>query len=169
MNTGTLVGSLIMAAVLAVVIGLVVQAIVRGWRHRAERQVELIGDLPPVPDTVGQVIVPATKGLYVGSTLAPSWQDRIAVGDLGYRTKAVLTRYPEGIMLQRSGARPIWIPDEAITAIRTERGYRWQSPHPSRHPGYQVAAAVGHRDRHRIPWQRPHGVRAMAAGGGGVS
>ena len=50
--------------------------------------------------------MPATKGLYVGSTLAPSWQDRIAVGDLGYRTKAVLTRYPEGIMVQRSGAQP---------------------------------------------------------------
>ena len=25
-------------------------------------------------------------------------------------------------MLQRSGAGPIWIPDESITAIRTERG-----------------------------------------------
>ena len=25
-------------------------------------------------------------------------------------------------MLQRSGASPIWIPDESITAIRTERG-----------------------------------------------
>jgi hypothetical protein len=122
MNTPTLVGSLIMAAVLAVVIGLAVRAMVRGWRHRAERQAVLIGTLPPMPDTVGPVVVPATKGLYVGSTLAPSWQDRIAVGDLGYRTKAVLTRYPEGIMLQRSGVGPIWIPAESITAIRTERG-----------------------------------------------
>jgi hypothetical protein len=109
------------AAVLAVVIGLVVQAMVRGWRHRAERQAELIGTLPRVPDTVGEAIIPATKGLYVGSTLAPSWLERVAVGDLGYRTKAVLTRYPEGIMVQRSGAGPIWIPDESITAIRTER------------------------------------------------
>jgi len=122
MNTGTLVGSLIVAAVLAVALGLAVQAILRGWRHRAQRQAELIGALPPMPDIVGQAIVPATKGLYVGSTLAPSWGDRIAVGDLGYRTKAVLTRYPEGIMLQRTGAQPIWIPDESITAIRTEFG-----------------------------------------------
>ena len=144
MNTGTLVGSLIMAGVLAVVIGLVVQAIVRGWRHRAERQAELIGTLPPVPDTVGQVIVPATKGLYVGSTLAPSWQDRIAVGDLGYRTKAVLTRYPEGIMLQRSGARPIWIPDEAITAIRTERGI--------------AGKALTHHGILAIRWRLPSGT-----------
>jgi hypothetical protein len=82
----------------------------------------MIGSLPPLPDTVGPAIIGATKGLYVGSTIAPSWQDRIAVGDLGFRSKAVLTRYPEGIMLQRTGAGPIWIPDESITAIRTERG-----------------------------------------------
>jgi hypothetical protein len=121
-NTGTLVASLIIAAVLAVVIAVLMQAMMRGWRRRAERQAELIGTLPPLPDTVGAAIIPATKGLYVGTTLVPHWNDRVAVGDLGYRAKAVLTRYPEGIMLQRSGAGPIWIPDDAITAIRTERG-----------------------------------------------
>ncbi len=120
MNTGTLVGSLIMATVMAILIALVIQAMMRGWRHRAERQAELIGKLPSLPDTVGPVLVPATKGLYLGSTLVPGWNDRVAVGDLGYRCKAVLTRYPEGIMLQRSGAGPVWIPDESITAIRTE-------------------------------------------------
>lgn len=122
MNTGTLVGSLVMAAIVAVVIAVLIQAMMRGWRRRAERQAQLIGTLPALPDSVGPAIVPATKGLYVGSTLAPYWNDRVAVGDLGFRTKAVLTRYPEGIMLQRSGAGPIWIPDDSITAIRTEQG-----------------------------------------------
>jgi hypothetical protein len=121
-NTGTLVGSLIMAAVLAVAITVLIGMMMRGWRRRALRQAELIGTLPPMPDTVGAAIIPATKGLYVGTTLAPHWNDRVAAGDLGYRTKAVLTRYPEGIMLQRTGAGPIWIPDDAITAIRTELG-----------------------------------------------
>jgi hypothetical protein len=121
-NTGTLVGSLIMAAVLAVAITVLIGMMMRGWRRRALRQAELIGTLPPMPDTVGAAIIPATKGLYVGTTLVPHWNDRVAAGDLGYRTKAVLTRYPEGIMLQRTGAGPIWIPDDAITAIRTELG-----------------------------------------------
>jgi hypothetical protein len=121
-NTGTLVGSLIMAAVLAVAIAVLIGVMMRGWRRRAQRQAELIGTLPPMPDTVGAAIIPATKGLYVGTTLVPHWNDRVAAGDLGYRTKAVLTRYPEGIMLQRTGAGPIWIPDDAITAIRTEMG-----------------------------------------------
>ena len=122
MNTPTLIALLIIAALLAVFIAFAIRQMLRGWLHRAQRQAELIGALPPLPDTVGSAIIPATKGLYVGSTIAPSWQDRIAVGDLGFRSKAVLTRYPEGIMLQRSGTGPIWIPEESITAIRTERG-----------------------------------------------
>ena len=54
--------------------------------------------------------------------LSPSSHDRVTAGDLGYRGKAVLTRYPEGILVQRSVANPIWIPQESITAIRSERG-----------------------------------------------
>ncbi len=122
MNTGTLAGSLIFAAVLVVLIAILISLILRGWRRRAARQLQIVGQLPGLPDTVGPAVIPGIRGLYVGSTIAPSWQDRIAVGDLGFRTKAVLARYPEGIMVQRSGGQPIWIPAESITAIRTERG-----------------------------------------------
>ena len=122
MNAPTLVASLVMAAVLAVVAFLAIRAMLRGWLRRAQRQAALIGQLPPLPDSVGRPLIPATPGLYVGSTLVPNWLDRIAVGDLGDRAKAVLTRYPEGIMVKRSGAAPIWIPQESISAIRTERG-----------------------------------------------
>ncbi|MCV7155371.1 PH-like domain-containing protein [Mycolicibacterium pyrenivorans] len=121
MNTPTLVTSLVMAALLVVLIAVLIQAMMRGWRRRARWQAEIVGTLPPLPDIVGPVIVPATKGLYVGSTLAPHWNDRVAAGDLGYRAKAVLSRYPEGIMLQRTGAGPIWIPDDAIVDIRCEK------------------------------------------------
>jgi hypothetical protein len=122
MNSGTLVGSLIFAAALVMVSVLAIQLMMRGWRRRALRQAALIGTLPAMPDTVGSAIVASTRGMYVGSTLPPSWHNRIAVGDLGYRSKAVLTRYPEGIMVQRSGTSPIWIPQQSITGIRTERG-----------------------------------------------
>ncbi len=121
MNTATLITSLVMAAVLAVVIAVLIQLMMRGWRRRAQRQAQIIGSLPPLPDAVGTAIVAPTKGLYVGSTLVPHWNDRIAAADLGFRAKAVLTRYPEGIMLQRSGVGPIWIPDESIADIRAER------------------------------------------------
>ncbi|WP_280468083.1 transporter [Nocardia cyriacigeorgica] len=95
----------------------------RGWRNRAARQTERIGELPPVPPELGAQVLEPTTGLYLGSTMAPSWQDRIAVGDLGFRATAELTRFERGILLERDGAAAIWIPQESITAVRTERGH----------------------------------------------
>jgi hypothetical protein len=123
MNPPTLIASLVMAAV---TVGLTIyfsRQMLRGWMRRARRQAASIGAMPALPDTVGPALIGATKGLYVGSTLSPSWLDRVAVGDLGYQAKAVITKFPEGIMLQRSGGAPIWIPDESIIAIRAERGF----------------------------------------------
>jgi phosphate/sulfate permease len=156
MNTGTLVASLILAALIAVAIAFLIRRMLRGWLHRAQRQAESIGKLPPMPDTVGPAIIPATKGLYVGSTIAtaedpgadanaPGWLDRVVVGDLGFRSKAVLTRYPEGIMLQRIGATPIWIPDESIAVIRAERG--------------MAGKALTHEGILAIRWTLPSGTQ----------
>ncbi|ANI39735.1 hypothetical protein [Mycolicibacterium vaccae] len=144
MNTPTLVASLVLAAILALLIAVIIQAMMRGWRRRVERQAQLIGTLPPLPDSVGPALVPATKGLYIGSTLAPHWNDRVAAGDLGFRAKAVLTRYPEGIMLQRTGAGPIWIPDDAISEIRTEKNL--------------AGKALTHEGILAIRWRLPSGT-----------
>ncbi|MGW5337782.1 transporter [Rhodococcus pyridinivorans] len=94
----------------------------KGWKGRARRQRDAVGELPTVPAELGERLVEPSTGLYVGSTLAPSWQDRVAVGDLGHRANAELTRYRSGALLERDGASPIWIPQDSIRAIRTERG-----------------------------------------------
>ncbi|MFF0813897.1 transporter [Rhodococcus sp. NPDC003318] len=93
-----------------------------GWKGRAKRQQDRVGQLPEVPADLGAEVIAPSSGLYVGSTLAPSWQDRIAVGDLGYRATCDLSRHEKGILLERDGASAIWIPNESIRAIRTERG-----------------------------------------------
>jgi hypothetical protein len=85
-----------------------------------------------------------TRGLYCGCTMAPAWNDRITAGDLGYRSKAVLTRYPEGILLERIRAKPLWIPRESVTAIRMERGIAGK-----------VVARIGIL---AIRWRLPSGV-----------
>jgi hypothetical protein len=121
MNSATLVASLIVAALLALLITLVIQLMMRGWRRRGERQAEIIGALPDVPDELGSAMI-TTRGVYCGCTMAPNWNERITAGDLGYRSKAVLSRHPEGILLQRIRARPIWIPQDSVTAVRIERG-----------------------------------------------
>jgi hypothetical protein len=143
-NTPTLIASLVMAGVLVVLIAVLIQAMMRGWRRRIERQLQIVGSLPSLPDTVGPVLVQPTKGLYVGSTLVPHWNDRVAAGDLGFRAKAVLTRYPEGIMLQRTGSGPIWIPDDAIAEIRTDKRL--------------AGKALTHEGILAIRWRLPSGV-----------
>jgi hypothetical protein len=144
MNSATLVASLIVAAFLAVLITLVIQLMMRGWRRRGERQAEIIGALPDVPAELGSALI-TTRGVYCGCTMAPSWNERITAGDLGYRSKAVLSRHPEGILLQRIRARPIWIPQDSVTAIRIERGIAGK-----------VAARIGVL---AIRWQLPSGTQ----------
>jgi hypothetical protein len=119
MNSGTLIASLIMAVALALAITFVIQLMMRGWRERARKQAEMLGTLPEMPGQVGPAAI-TTRGLYVGCTMAPAWSQRINAGDLGYRSKAVLTRHPEGILVQRTRAQPIWISLESISGLRTE-------------------------------------------------
>lgn len=95
----------------------------RAWQKKAMRQQARIGELPTVPAELGAQLLEPTTGMYLGSTIAPSWQDRIAVGDLGFRATAELTRFERGILLERDGATVIWIPQESVTAVRTERGH----------------------------------------------
>ncbi|MCM6776782.1 transporter [Nocardia sp. CDC159] len=95
----------------------------RAWQKKARKQAASIGELPSVPPELGAQLLEPTTGLYTGTTLAPSWQNRIAVGDLGFRATAELTRFERGILLERDGASPLWIPSESITAVRTERGH----------------------------------------------
>lgn len=122
MNTATAIGTYVFGFLVVVLISVVIRRMLRGWRNRAQRQDDLIGNLPAMPDALGPAVIAPAQGLYVGSTLAPDWLERIAVGDLGFRCRATLTRYPEGILLERSGAGPIWIPQGSIAGVRTERG-----------------------------------------------
>ncbi|MFT4042489.1 MAG: transporter [Gordonia sp. (in: high G+C Gram-positive bacteria)] len=101
--------------------GLVALAL-RGWHNRGRRQETLIGTLPVAPEHLGEPVLGPDTGLYVGSTLAPSWQNRVAVGDVGDRASASITAYADGILIERRGASEIWIPRRSITAVRTERG-----------------------------------------------
>jgi hypothetical protein len=161
MNSATLIVSLVIAGLVVLVIAFVIQLMKRGWRKRARRQAELIGTLPPLPAIVGSPVIAPTRGVYVGCTVAPSRHDRVAVGDLGYRCKAVLTRYTEGILVERSGASPIWIPRESITAIRTERGIVGKvvpAGLGARRPKDSEGSVTSHDGVLAIRWRLPSGT-----------
>ncbi len=123
----------------------------RAWQGKARRQASSIGDLPAVPADLGAQLLEPTTGLYLGSTLAPSWIQRITVGDLGFRATAELTRFERGILLERDGrGRDL---DSA--------GIGHGGPHRTRARGQgndgrwcagnSLDAADRHRGGHRVP------------------
>src|SRR4030081_3494019 len=114
---------LLTLAVLAV-LALCVLAMWLGWRGRARRQAAVLPPLPEPPveliDGASELLPPAS-GVYVGTTTAGDWQDRIAVGDLGYLFVATLRLTDAGLLVDRVGARPLWIPSADLRGGRTDR------------------------------------------------
>ncbi|KAA2265337.1 transporter [Solihabitans fulvus] len=93
-----------------------------GWRRRARRQAAVLPAFPQPPATLAETEpIAETTGVYVGSTIAGDWQDRVAVGDVGFRAEAVLRRYPAGLLVDRTGATALWIPAESLVDARTDR------------------------------------------------
>jgi hypothetical protein len=129
MSISMLMLLLILAVALCLVAFLVIRSMLRGRLRNMRSRSSVMGGLPPVPDTLGDPTIPATTGRYVGSALEPGRLGRIALRD--DLDEAVLTRYAEGIMVERAGSRPIWIPVESITAIQADDDMltiRWRLP-----------------------------------------
>ncbi len=103
-----------------VLIGVALTLIAVGWRNRLRRQ----SDVEPLPDVPADLGTPlaAADGQYVASTTAGDWLDRIAVHHLGIRTNAELSVHPEGVLFDRSGAGPVYIPAGQLTGVRQESG-----------------------------------------------
>ena len=91
-----------------------------GWRNRLRRQAD-VDPLPEIPGALGAALAVA-DGQYVASTTAGDWLDRIAVHNLGLRTNAELSVHPEGVLFDRSGAGPVFIPAASLTGVRQESG-----------------------------------------------
>ena len=103
-----------------VLIGVALALIWFGWRNRLRRQSD-VGPLPAIPAELGAAVAVA-DGQYVASTTAGDWLDRIAVHNLGIRTNAELSVHPEGVLFDRSGAGPVFIPAASLTGVRQESG-----------------------------------------------
>lgn len=109
------------------VIVLVVALILLGWRNRLRRQ----SDVPAPPripldaagdPELGDFIGEPAQGVYVCTTTAGDWLDRIAAHRLGIRTNADLSIHPEGVLLARHGAPDVFIPAAAITGATRSSG-----------------------------------------------
>ena len=99
-----------------------------GWRGRARRQSAILAEFPAPPawalaedaERPKDLVEPET-GVYVGSTMAGDWQNRIAIGDIGFRAAATMSLSRQGLLIERTGASPLWIPADSLVSARTDR------------------------------------------------
>lgn len=105
---------------LAALAALVIYGMRRGWLNRVRRQLAVLPEFPAPPADPGTEVLPALSGLYVGTTRAGDWQDRVAVGDVGYRSNVIARLFPTGLLLEREGASALWIPAESMTEARVD-------------------------------------------------
>ena len=92
-----------------------------GWRHRAGRQ-SGIGGRPVAPIDAGEPLLPPLSGLYVGTTRADQWQNRIVAADLGARAESLTTLTDQGILIDRDGAGSIFIRTSALVGVGVGAG-----------------------------------------------
>ncbi len=95
------------------VVGALYLLMLKGWRGRLRRQ----GDLPPppvAPEEPGTVVLPATAGLFVGTTFADDWLDRVAVHDLAHRAAGWILLDSNGIHVEREGLPELYLPYAAV-------------------------------------------------------
>ncbi|MCA1720062.1 MAG: transporter [Actinobacteria bacterium] len=84
----------------------------RGWRNRQRRQGFL--PAPPVSDGTGTSVVGLTPGLFVGTTFAGRWLDRVAVHGLSDRAIAELSVQTDGVHIDREGTGELFLPYDVI-------------------------------------------------------
>lgn len=86
-----------------------------GWRARQKRQAALPRPLP-VPAALGTAAF-AGEVFYVATTVAGEPLNRIAIGGLGFRARALVEVHREGVVLAIPGQPDAWLPVGDIRAV----------------------------------------------------
>lgn len=110
---------IVLVVIVLVLIALALWGMRRGWRNRQARQAWIPAPQDE-PSTSG--FSAPVEGLYIGSATAGDWMDRIAVHDLGVRSRASMSWGNEGVYLDRVGARSVLIPSSDVLGVRLDRG-----------------------------------------------
>lgn len=110
---------LALVAFMLALLGLALWGMRRGWRGRQRRQADI-----PAPTAPASPTPPASavSGLYLGTSTAGDWMDRIAVHGLGVRSRAAVAWTSAEIEMYREGASSFVIPAQAVISVRVDRG-----------------------------------------------
>ena len=111
---------LALTLLMVAVVALAVYGMWHGWRGRGRRQA-FLPELPTLPDDPGPAVA-AAEGRYVGTVFAPDWLDRVVARGLGAPGRACATVSAAGLLIDRDGEPPIFIPLAAIDSVASGRG-----------------------------------------------
>jgi hypothetical protein len=106
-------------ALLALVLAGAYLGMWRGWRRRAASQ----ADLPALPAALPaeQALVGPVEAVYLGTTSAGDWLDRVVARTLGRRSPALVTVVRAGVIVDRTPEPRLDIPVSALRGVRADR------------------------------------------------
>ena len=141
----------------AVVLAVVAVTCLPMWRvvRRSKASQAAVPPLPERPQAGCVDVVPPAPGVYVSSTAAGDWLDRISVRDLGVRSRAVLHVTPAGVSFDRTGASDVFVPSAYLRGVRREKGMAGKSANR----GALVIVSWEHGDRLLDTGFRPDRVK----------
>lgn len=112
----------LLPTLLAILIVVVLFALVRwGWRGRIRRQSDM-PQLPQAPVDLLDRLVARADGMYVVTTYTAQPLERIAIHGLGVRSTAEAIVAEDGVLINRQGARDVYIPREQLRSVATTSG-----------------------------------------------
>jgi hypothetical protein len=93
-----------------------------GWRSRTRRSEALIAALPALPAELGGHLLGPIEAVYVSTTRAGDWLDRVTAQGLGVRSPARVDVFDAGVRVTRTGAPDLFVPSTAVRAAATGPG-----------------------------------------------
>lgn len=111
---------LLLVLVCLIFLALVLFGMRVGWRNRLARQSGLPA-LPVLPTDPGPEAL-RSSGLYVGTTFAASWQDRVVHERLSEPAAGDAVLYPAGVVFERAGSPAVYLPSQSWVAARLAPG-----------------------------------------------
>ncbi|GIG20361.1 hypothetical protein Cch01nite_10850 [Cellulomonas chitinilytica] len=156
-------------AILVLLVVLALGGMWIGWRGRRRRSEGVVPALPEAPAGLGTARLGPLDAVYVSTTRAGDWLDRVPAHGLGVRSPATVEVFDAGVRIGRTGAPDVFVPAAALRGATTAPGMAgkvvggeglvvltWQAD-----PDDPRGLDTGLRPRHAA--DRPRLVEAVAA------